>query len=165
MQSIWAPWRLEYILANQSPSDGCFFCRAWQSQGQDNEHLLLARGQRAFVMMNRFPYNNAHLMVAPVEHVGGVEAVDSDGAAEIWSLVSTCKSVLEDVANIDGCNIGINQGKVAGAGVLDHLHVHVVPRWDGDTNFMPVIADVKVMPQALEDCYDQLRPAFAARGF
>jgi ATP adenylyltransferase len=165
MERLWAPWRLQYVNDTFPKKPGCFFCNAWEDRGNEKEHLLLARGEKAFVMMNRFPYNNGHLMVAPVRHVGDMEEVTSAEAAEIWMLAAACKKIMAESMKAEGCNIGINQGKCAGAGVLDHIHVHVVPRWNGDTNFMPVMADARVVPQALQDCFDNLRPHLAARGW
>jgi ATP adenylyltransferase len=165
MTNLWAPWRLQYVTDTAPKEPGCFFCNAFAAGGDEKRHLLLARGERAFVLMNRYPYNNGHLMVAPVAHVGEVEAVDAVDAAEMWSLTVLAKNVLAESMRPDGFNVGINQGKCAGAGVLDHLHTHIVPRWEGDTNFMPVLADIKVMPQALEDAWEQLRPGFEARGY
>ncbi len=164
MERIWAPWRLEYI-RNDPPAEGCFLCRGWEARGEERAHLLLARGERAFVIVNRYPYNGGHIMVAPVRHVGEMQEVDAEEAAEIWRLAVVSKSVLEESMNAGGVNLGINQGRCAGAGVLDHLHVHLVPRWNGDTNFMPVLADAKVIPQGLESLWEQLRAAFVERGF
>lgn len=111
-------------------------------------------------MMNRYPYTNAHLMIAPVRHVGSMEEVTDAEGAEIWRLTTIAKKVLGKTVGAHGFNVGINQGRVAGAGVLDHLHVHIVPRWDGDINFMPVFGDVRVIPQALEETWGLLEPAF-----
>ncbi len=163
MKQIWAPWRLEYIQGIDK-RQGCFLCDAWNNPDRDRENLVLGRGRLALVIVNRYPYNSSHLMVAPARHVGQMEEVSNDEAAEIWELATTCKLILHAVLHTEGTNIGINQGLCAGAGVRDHLHVHVVPRWEGDTNFMPVLAGIKVMPQALEACYNKLRPAFAEKG-
>jgi ATP adenylyltransferase len=164
METIWAPWRLEYI-TNDHPAGGCFLCNGWEARGEEKAHLVLARGERAFVQMNRYPYNGGHLLVAPACHVGEMQEVDAEAAAEIWRLSVVAKEVLEAVLKAQGVNVGLNQGRCAGAGVLDHLHVHVVPRWNGDTNFMPVLADVKVIPEGLESAWERLRAAFAERGF
>jgi ATP adenylyltransferase len=164
MERIWAPWRLEYI-TNEPPAEGCFFCNAWEARGEERAHLLLARGERAFVIVNRYPYNGGHIMVAPVRHIGEMQEVDAEEAAEIWRLAVVSKEVLETSMNAEGVNVGINQGLTAGAGVRDHLHVHLVPRWNGDTNFMPVLAETKVIPQGLESLWEQLRAAFVERGF
>lgn len=160
MQQLWAPWRLAYIQDTAPKQPGCFFCNAWKDEGNEIEHLLLHRGKSAFIMMNRFPYSVGHVMIAPVRHVGNMEEVNAAEAAEIWRLTVLAKKALTAAMKPEGFNVGINQGKCAGAGVLDHIHVHVVPRWNGDTNFMPVFSDTRVMPQALEACYEKLKPAF-----
>ncbi len=165
MERLWAPWRLAYIQDLYPQPSGCFLCQAWAAAGEEEDHLVLARRQNAFVIMNRFPYNNGHLMVAPGRHIGEMEDVTADESAELWHLATTCKRVLAAEMNAQGANIGINQGRCAGAGVTDHIHIHIVPRWEGDTNYMPILSDVKVMPQLLCESYEQLRPAFAASGF
>jgi ATP adenylyltransferase len=139
---------------------GCFFCRAWRERGRERENLLLARSGDCLVMLNRFPYVNAHLLLAPSRHVGGLEETTEEEGRELWRLAGLSKLVLSNALAPHGFNIGINQGRTAGAGVLDHLHVHVVPRWEGDVNFMPVLADVRVMPQALEETWEKLKPYF-----
>lgn len=162
MERLWAPWRMAYIGdENRDKDSGCFFCRAWEDKGNEQTHLVLGRSDSCFIMLNRFPYSNAHLMVAPVRHVGNMEDASPEEGAELWRLAALAKTRLSQALHPDGFNIGINQGKTAGAGVLDHLHVHVVPRWNGDVNFMPVLADIRVIPQALEDTWAQLRPFFA----
>lgn len=144
---------------DKEKEEGCFFCNAWKDNGNEKKHLLLARGKKAFVMMNRYPYSNGHIMIAPVKHAGLMEEVSDEEGAEMWKLTTITKKALSDVMNPHGFNIGINQGRVAGAGVLDHLHMHIVPRWDGDVNFMPVFADIRVIPQALEESWELLAPA------
>ncbi len=160
MQRLWAPWRLQYVTDQEPRQEGCFFCNAFNEVGNEEENLLLYRGEKAFVMLNRFPYNGGHLMIAPAKHYGDFEGAVEDEILEIWKLVALSKAVIRKVMKAEGVNIGVNQGKCAGAGVLDHLHVHVVPRWEGDVNFMPVFADIKVMPQALIECHRKLYPAF-----
>ncbi len=160
MQRLWAPWRLQYVTDQQPRKEGCFFCNAFAETGSEKENLLLYRGDKAFVMLNRFPYNGGHLMVAPARHYGNFEEAAADEITEIWRLTALAKAVLIKAMRAEGVNIGVNQGKCAGAGVKDHLHVHIVPRWEGDVNFMPVMADIKVMPQALEECYEVLYPVF-----
>lgn len=162
MERLWAPWRLSYVTQTGPKRPGCFFCHAWQERDRREEHLALAHGRYAFVMMNRFPYNSGHLMVATARHIGEMEEVNADEAQELWHLMVLCKTILRDRLKPDGFNVGINQGGCAGAGVTDHLHIHIVPRWHGDTNFMPVLADTKVLPQALEAGYRELRSAFEA---
>lgn len=159
MQQLWAPWRMSYINElDTEKKDGCFFCNAWSERGREAEHLVLGRGANAFIMLNRFPYSNGHLMVVPARHAGSMEDVDDATGAELWRLATIAKKALTNAFSPQGFNIGINQGRVAGAGVVDHLHVHVVPRWDGDVNFMPVLADIRVIPQALQETRNRLEP-------
>ncbi len=159
MQRLWAPWRMSYINELGVPKkEGCFFCNAWSDVGNEKEHLVLGRGSSAFIMLNRFPYSNGHLMIAPALHAGSMEDIPDDVGAELWRLAVIAKRALADAVSPQGFNVGINQGRVAGAGVVDHLHIHIVPRWDGDVNFMPVFADVRVIPQALEETRDRLEP-------
>ena len=168
MERLWAPWRLAYVGKSDAPADkdkGCFFCRAWADTGNEETHFLLARGKTAFALLNRYPYTNGHLMVAPVRHEGNMEQATPDEGAEIWRLAADAKMILAESMRPDGFNLGINQGRAGGAGVLDHLHLHVVPRWDGDTNFMPVLADVRVVPEALRAAWARMRPLFLARGY
>lgn len=145
-EQLWAPWRLEYIQsADEQPE--CVFCRA--AGLDDEEGLVVHRGELAFVLLNRFPYASGHLMIAPNRHVGDLGQLGDDEALEVHRLASTAIDVLADTLSPQGYNLGWNLGRVAGAGVVDHVHEHVVPRWAGDTNFMPVLADVKVMPEHL----------------
>ena len=160
MEQLWAPWRMTYIGGGGEKPGGCFFCDAWNGVGDEKRHLLLARGKSCLVMLNRYPYSNAHLMIAPARHIGVMEETTDDEGLELWRAASLAKQALSRVFAPEGFNIGVNQGKVAGAGVLDHLHVHLVPRWNGDVNFMPVLADVRVIPQALEETHERLLPYF-----
>lgn len=157
MRQLWAPWRLDFIL--QPKPDTCFFCDAIAGP-DDREALLLVRAEQAICIMNRYPYNSGHLMVAPTRHEGDIEAFEADGLASMQQLLQRSVAILRETMSPEGFNIGLNLGKVAGAGVADHLHWHIVPRWNGDTNFMPVLGDVKVVPQALTELYDQLKPKF-----
>ena len=162
MQHLWAPWRMEFI-KGPKPS-GCFFCEAAAADpSEDAEHLVLARGELALVILNRYPYNNGHLMVAPRAHVANLEDVPAATANELLALTQRSLRVLRQVLAPQGFNLGINEGKIAGAGVADHVHQHVVPRWDGDTNFMPVVADTKVLNESLTTSYQQLRAGFDRR--
>ncbi len=145
-KQLWAPWRLEYI-SSADEQDGCVFCNA--AAADDEEALVVHRGAAAFVLLNKFPYASGHLMVAPVRHVGDLPELADDEVLEIHRLVSTALGVLAQVFAPQGYNLGWNLGRIAGAGVVDHVHLHVVPRWAGDTNFMPVLADVKVLPEHL----------------
>ena len=149
---LWAPWRLEYIAKAEEDGE-CIFC-------MPDEQLLVHRGERALVLLNKFPYSSGHLMVAPMRHTGDFVSLDRDEAAEIHGLASKAIGALTQVYAPHGFNLGWNLGRVAGAGILDHVHQHVVPRWGGDTNFMPVLADVKVLPEHLEQTRQKLRDAW-----
>ena len=157
MERIWAPWRLEYIQsADQQP--GCVFCNALA--GDDEETLVVHRGRRAFALLNKFPYSSGHLMVAPFRHGVDFAELDEDEALEIHRLAGQALEALAATYGPDGYNLGWNLGRVAGAGVVDHVHLHVVPRWAGDTNFMPVLADVKVLPEHLVETRRKLAAAW-----
>jgi ATP adenylyltransferase len=156
---IWAPWRLAYVKdASKDNEEECIFCAKPQAD-DDVANLIVHRGERAFVILNLFPYTNGHLMVAPYDHVARLQELPAETLAEMMALAQRGMSRLEDVYDPHGYNVGFNQGRVAGAGVEHHIHMHVVPRWGGDTNFMPVIADTKVMPQTLEQSYEALKGA------
>jgi len=156
-RQLWAPWRLEYVqAADEQP--GCVFCLA--QEGDDEERLVVHRGERAFVLLNKYPYASGHLMVAPARHLDELEALDADEAAEIHALTVDALAALRAAYRPDGFNLGWNLGRVAGAGVLDHVHQHVVPRWSGDTNFMPVLADLKVIPEHLAEARRRLAEAW-----
>ena len=160
MDILFTPWRYPYLTApKREREDGCIFCKAARSKGM-RDTLTLYRNEQALVMLNRYPYTNGHLMVAPYEHVGRLQELDDPTLAEMMSLARRAMTRLEDVYSPHGYNVGFNQGRVAGAGVEHHIHLHVVPRWGGDTNFMPVIADTRVMPQTLEQSYEALRGSF-----
>jgi ATP adenylyltransferase len=157
---IWAPWRLAYVKdASKDIEEECIFC-AKPAEDDDEANLIVHRGESCFVLLNLFPYTNGHLMVAPYEHTGRLQDLSPETVAEMMALAQQAMNGLERAYNPHGYNIGFNQGRVAGAGFEHHIHLHVVPRWGGDTNFMPVIADTKVMPQTLEESYDALRGAF-----
>jgi ATP adenylyltransferase len=156
---IWAPWRLRYV-KNATKSDECIFCTK-PEQGDDRAMLIFHRSENCFAMLNLFPYTNGHLMIAPYAHIGGIQEIDSGVVAEMTALAQRGIRVLEGIYQPEGFNLGINQGRVAGAGVEGHIHLHVVPRWAGDNNFMPVVADTRVMPQSLEESYDALLGGFA----
>lgn len=154
---LWAPWRIKYILGEKE--DGCIFCDAINGK-DDPASLVLYRGELAFVIMNLYPYNPGHLMVAPKRHVSGLEELDQDSRAELMELASCCVTALKQTMRPQGFNTGINLGEIAGASIREHLHMHVVPRWQGDNNFMAVLADIDVVPQALEATYELLAPFF-----
>ena len=146
MERLWAPWRLEYV-QNADEQDGCVFCKA--AAGDDVEQLVVHRGERAFVVLNKYPYASGHLLVAPYEHGLNFADLDGDLALEIHRLGAQGLQALTQVFKPEGFNLGWNIGRIAGAGVPEHGHLHVVPRWGGDTNFMPVLGDVRVMPEHL----------------
>ena len=159
MDHLWAPWRLEFIKGPRP--DGCFFCDAAKATpAEEADHLLLARTATSIAILNRYPYNNGHLMVAPVAHLASLELLPAPAAADVMALTQRALRVLQSVLTPEGFNVGINQGKAAGAGVADHVHQHVVPRWGGDTNFMPVLADTKVLNESLSKSYAELRAGF-----
>lgn len=159
-QRLWAPWRLAYVKdASKESEQECIFC-AKPAEGDDRANLIAHRGERCFVILNLFPYTNGHLMIAPYEHVGALPDLDPATLTEMMELTKRAMRALEGAYAPHGYNVGFNQGKVAGAGVEHHIHMHVVPRWGGDTNFMPVLGDTRVMPQSLEDSYAALVERF-----
>ncbi len=154
MERIFAPWRIRYI---ESPKyEGCIFCD-FPKENRDEERLILFRGEKCFIIMNNYPYNPGHVMIAPYRHVANVEDLNDDESLEMMKLCQRVIRAIREAMNPDGFNVGINIGKVAGAGIEDHVHMHVVPRWNGDTNFMPVLADVKVIPEAIEESYRKIK--------
>jgi len=158
MKQLWAPWRIKYIL-EADKADGCIFCDK-PKEDKDQENLILYRGRKCFVMMNKFPYNNGHLMIAPYRHTADLAGLSPEEREELMALAGMSVEVLERTLSAQGFNIGMNLGRVAGAGIDQHLHLHVVPRWSGDTNFMPILGDVKVISEALEETYRKLRSGF-----
>ena len=158
MERLWAPWRIEYLV--QEKPAGCIFCQ----QGNDRDRLVLKATPLTLVMMNRYPYVNGHLMVAPTRHTAELSELSDAEMLELFRTVALCREILSKSCAPDGFNIGLNLGKAAGAGVEDHLHLHVVPRWNGDNNFMSVVADIRVVPEALLASYDRLLPYFADTG-
>lgn len=160
MNNIWAPWRIEYILADKSK--GCFLCEAFAAD-DDRERLILHRSTQCAVVMNRYPYTGGHLMICPYRHIGDLSDLNPDESADLMLWTTRSVDALREVMNPQGFNIGINLGEAGGAGLRDHLHMHIVPRWVGDTNFVSVLGDIRVIPQALAELGDQLRPALAAR--
>jgi ATP adenylyltransferase len=148
VKQIWAPWRLEYIKSADENS-GCVFCRA--VEGDDEERLVVHRGSHAIALLNKYPYSSGHFMVAPTRHVGEYGELDEEEVLELHRLASAGMGALAELYAPQGYNAGWNLGRIAGAGVVDHVHLHVVPRWAGDTNFMPVLADTKVLPEHLQE--------------
>lgn len=154
MKRLWAPWRMKYI--QQGEVEGCIFCDK-PKENRDKENLILWRGKTAFIMLNSFPYNPGHLMIAPFKHTADMYDLGEDELLEISQLLRYSVRLLTAEMNSDGFNLGVNLGRPAGAGIEDHLHWHVVPRWNGDTNFMPVIGETKVLPESLEATYEKLK--------
>ncbi|HEV8179389.1 MAG TPA: HIT domain-containing protein [Gaiellaceae bacterium] len=162
MKQLWAPWRLEYVQHADDP-DGCVFCRA-AALPEDEPELVIHRSELAFVLLNKFPYSSGHLMVAPYRHGSGFDDLEEAEALEVHRLAVEAIEALRAVYSPEGFNVGWNLGRVAGAGIVDHGHVHVVPRWNGDTNFMPVLADVKVLPEHLLETRRKLADAWPGGG-
>jgi ATP adenylyltransferase len=160
MESLHAPWRIEYILAPKPVLEPSLFSRIAQSN-DDEANLVIARDRTCFALLNRYPYNGGHLMIVPYKQAADLDELTAEELRDLLLLVRRCQQALTRVMKPDGFNLGINLGKCAGAGILQHLHVHVVPRWNGDTNFMPVVAETTVVPQALQELAGQLRAALA----
>ena len=157
MKQLWTPWRIDYILGPKP--DECVFCIP-EHPREDEERLILHRGEYCFVIMNKFPYNNGHIMVCPYRHVMALEDLTPEESAEAMSLLRQCAAILKRYFNCEGLNIGLNQGQAAGAGVREHLHFHLVPRWNGDSSFIAVMDEVRVIPQYLYDTWKGLKPYF-----
>ncbi len=160
MEILWAPWRLSYVssVSNKKAEKECFICKAINApEEKDRENLLLFRGEKAVVILNKFPYNTAHLLVCPKRHTGDFTSLLPEEILETTKLIQKCLKVIKRAYNPDGFNIGLNLGKVSGGSVDTHIHFHIVPRWLGDTNFLPVTGGVKVIPQALTETYDRLK--------
>ena len=153
MEHVWAPWRIHYLLREKEP--GCFLCRNPQAAA-DAKNYILIRERTCFALLNAYPYNAGHLLVAPYKHTAELDDLAEPELADLMALTRRCKQVLARALKPDGFNIGINLGSAAGAGVADHLHVHIVPRWSGDTNFMTVASDTRVVPQALDEMFTVL---------
>lgn len=162
-ETLWAPWRLSYITstADQPRPQGCFLCRYASDPTSDSENLVVLRGKKTLTVLNRFPYNNGHLLVAPLEHKAGLTDLDDQELLECQHLLRRMISIIATQMSAEGFNVGLNLGRIAGAGVPGHLHWHLVPRWNGDTNFMPVLANVNVIPQSLAALYELLRSELA----
>lgn len=159
---MWSPWRMAYIAAGKEapPTPGaCVFCDV-PAAGDDDAGYILYRGRRAFVIMNLYPYNNGHLMIIPYAHVDSLTALDEPTLTEMMLLTQRAQTVIQERMHPQGFNLGMNQGRAGGAGIAEHVHLHVVPRWAGDTNFMPVVGDVRVMPQHLDETYALLKTGF-----
>lgn len=157
-ERLWAPWRMEFVGKGDKP-DGCLFCRVWEQDGEDEANLVLCRRERALLMLNAYPYNAGHLMAAPTRHTADFASLNGEEMAAVMGLVQTAIRALEEVYKPQGFNVGLNLGSAAGAGIADHLHVHIVPRWVGDTNFMHAVGDLRVLPESLEATYRRVRDA------
>ncbi len=154
MKRLWAPWRIEYILGEKEGK--CIFCEK-PKQEKDEDNYILLRGKRCLVMLNAYPYNNGHLMIAPYRHIDSVEDLEGDEARDMMEILSRMITLLKKVLRPGGFNVGMNLGSVAGAGIVGHLHLHVVPRWKGDTNFMPLISNTKIISESLRKTYQKLK--------
>jgi ATP adenylyltransferase len=159
MDRLWTPWRLPYVIGASKGVSACIFCDALARA--DGDPLIVHRGRTCFVILNKFPYNNGHLMIVPNRHVGRLVSLESDELAEFGQLTQVAERVLTRAYDPHGFNMGLNLGKPAGAGVLDHLHMHVVPRWNGDTNFMSIVGETRVLPEELTQTGVRIRTAFA----
>ena len=157
MKYVWAPWRIEYILSEKH--EGCILCDK-PKQTDDVANYILYRGEKNFVMLNGYPYNPGHLMVVPYRHIGKLEDMTADERNDHYETVSRSVGVLRAVTGTDNFNLGMNLGRVAGAGIADHIHTHIVPRWNGDNNFMPVIGETRVISESMKDIYQRLRTGF-----
>jgi ATP adenylyltransferase len=156
MERLWSPWRLTYVTGT-SAATGCIFCDA---STRDQEPLIVTRGTHCFVILNLYPYNSGHLMVVPRRHVGKLAGLGADELHEMMILTQRCEIALTEIYQPQGINVGINLGRPAGAGVVDHVHVHLVPRWTGDTNFMSVVGNVRVLPEEVHQSAERLKPVF-----
>jgi ATP adenylyltransferase len=155
---LWAPWRLDYV-THADEQSGCVFCA--EAAGEVEDSLVVHRGERAFAVLNKFPYSSGHLLVAPLAHVGDLAAIGDETALEVHRLALRAIDALRAIYSPDGFNLGWNLGRVAGAGIADHVHLHVVPRWSGDTSFMPVLGDVKVLPEHLHATRERVTGAWS----
>ena len=158
MENLWAPWRMEFIAPKTPRSQECIFCTQ-PAAHRDDDYYIFYRGEHCYMMLNLYPYNSGHLMIVPYQHVESIEKLNSTTLTELMSQAQLALRALHLVMKPDGFNMGINEGKVAGAGYAEHMHFHIVPRWNGDTNFMPVVADVKVIPEHLANTYHKLKQA------
>ena len=158
MKVLWAPWRMRYVLSDEE-GDNCIFCPG-DDRVEDEKRLILYVSPHIMVIMNRFPYNNGHLLVAPVRHVSGLESLSDGETLELLKMVRRSIDILKEIMAPEGFNVGLNLGQVAGAGMEEHMHFHIVPRWNGDTNFMTVHGDVRVIPEHIKETFKKLRPSF-----
>lgn len=162
-ERLWAPWRMQYVSTAGKSDTGCIFCIK-PAEEQDEVNLIVLRGAQAFAMLNLFPYTSGHLMVAPYRHTGDILSLSDEESLDLWRLMQRCVRVLQQVYQPEGFNIGFNIGRAAGAGIEGHLHLHIVPRWHGDTNFMTTISETRVLPETLDETYRRLKTAFQEEG-
>jgi len=162
MEQLWSPWRSKYIgsFKDKDKIEECFVCHAIANPNDDNDNLLLARFEHSIVMMNKYPYNNGHLLITPIVHKGTLNDLNTDIRSEIMEVINISTKVIDEVYNPQGYNVGLNAGAAAGAGLPDHLHFHIVPRWRGDTNFTAVLGDYKVINESMEETRNKLKNAF-----
>ncbi len=158
MDRLWTPWRMPYLRGQEGQPNGCIFCR--KVTASDSEEHVLYRGEHCYVTLNRYPYSNGHLMVIPYAHVSSLEDLDAPTLTEMMQTVNLALAVLREAYDPHGFNIGVNLGKAAGAGIAEHVHMHIVPRWTADTNFMPVVGHTRVIPELLDDTYARLKEIF-----
>ncbi len=163
MEKLFSPWRLRYVASGRRKAAGCVFCRACRGR-DDRANLVLGRGRRTFVILNKYPYNNGHLMIVPCDHLATLSDAPASVLEEMIRLAARCEAALRSAYRPSGINLGMNLGRSAGAGIEGHLHLHVVPRWDGDTNFMTVVHGTRVIPEALSVTYRRLRPLLVGLG-
>ncbi len=155
MERMWAPWRIGYILSDKK-EDGCIFCNAYKADN-DKKYLVVYRSEHSFVIMNKYPYNAGHIMIVPNRHIDNSISLKTEEQLDIFSLINKSIQALKKALKPDGFNLGMNLGRVAGAGIDDHIHIHIVPRWNGDTNFMSTVADVKVVSESIEETYEKIK--------
>lgn len=162
MEKLWSPWRSKYIesLSNKKDDDECIFCEAAKNDVKDSENLLVHKGQLTFTLLNLYPYNNGHLMVIPFRHISDLDDLSDQEGSEIFKELQLARRALLDISHPQGFNIGANIGRISGAGIDEHIHFHIVPRWSGDTNFMPVLGEVKVISQELKETKLKLLNAY-----
>ena len=161
-KNLWAPWRIKYIQGLSEKSD-CFICDYLKKPEDDRDNLVLWRSKHSIVLFNKFPYNNGHMLVAPVRHIGDLSDVSNEEMLEFMQLTRDCQEALKEAINPHGFNVGMNFGRCAGAGLPDHMHIHIVPRWNGDTNYMHVCSDTDVISQSLTELYDELKEISSAK--
>ena len=155
METLWAPWRMQFIKDLRNDKGACVFCELKQ-KGDDRDKLILKRGKHCYTILNRYPYNSGHLMVIPYKHASSIVELSKDENSEIMTMCGNSVDILSRIVEAEGFNCGFNLGKAAGAGIADHIHMHVVPRWNGDTNFLPVLCKTRSIPEYLTDTYDRL---------